>query len=65
MVYYFDAGESCGEGTLNGLKTALGIQVPNIIYDCFDVFGDPTNLTEVQGLTKCTADIITSVQLGT
>ncbi len=59
------AGEGCGQGTLNNLQTALKDQVPNIAYDCFDVFGDPTNSAEVQGLTNCTADIITSIQKGT
>ncbi len=59
------AGEGCGQGTLNNLQTALEDQVPNITYDCFDVFGDPTNSAEVQGLTNCTADIITSIQNGT
>ncbi|XP_064407201.1 ADP-ribosyl cyclase/cyclic ADP-ribose hydrolase 2-like [Halichondria panicea] len=64
VVHRSNQGEGCGQGTLNNLQTALKDQVPNIAYDCFDVFGDPTNSAEVQGLTNCTADIITSIQKG-
>ncbi len=57
-------GESCGEGTLNNLENALKEQLPNVTYECFNVFGDPMNSAQVEGLVDCSARIITSVQGG-
>ena len=60
MTYH--AGESCGEGTLITLKEEINAR--SLSYSCYDVFGDPTNQTQVQDLSICTSKIITAVQQG-
>ena len=40
------------------------INARNLLYSCYDVFGDPTDQSQVQDLSICTSMIITAVQRG-
>lgn len=57
-------GESCGNGTLGTLETTIKERLPNVYYECYNVYGDPKDSAQVQGLTDCAANIISSRQQG-
>ena len=55
-------GESCGVGTLVTLENM--IRAKNLKYSCYDVFGDPRDMSQVQALSTCASKIIRAVQGG-
>ena len=58
-----NTGESCGEGSVQTLENRVGKN--NLIYSCYDVFGDPTNASQWLELSECASGIISAVQQGT
>ena len=57
-------GESCGSSQiLADLRRRVTEQ--KLKYNCYDVFGDPTNRSQWKGLSSCASRIITSEQHGT
>ena len=63
MVVTNRTGESCGKGTL--VKLQERIRAQNLKFSCYDIFGNPTVMSQVENLSVCASKIITAKQKGT
>ena len=62
MVVTNGTGDSCGNGTLVTLQERIRKQ--NLKFSCYDIFGNPTETSQVEVLSACASKIITPLQNG-
>ena len=62
LIVTNSTGESCGKGTLVTLEKK--IKARNLKFSCYDIFGDPTDASQVQQLSVCASKIVTAEQKG-